>query len=275
VLALLDSTPQHRSWWPMRRLDQMNSIAKFAIAAAAVIVVALIGINLLPRTGGTNVGGAPVTASPLVSASPTLSASPTAAASPTVAAFPSDGPLAVGRHTLIRGDVTFSVELTKPGWSSGERYFFIKDGPVDAAWSSLLFWDPSPKGVFADPCAQKAKAESGASTAALAADVASLRGAELVQAPTDTTVGGHPAKRVTIRIPQDAPCPAGEGGFYLWYGDRANGEDRYVTKLGDTMDMWIIDVDGTRLVIDTERVKGAKPAITQELETIVDSIQFE
>jgi hypothetical protein len=253
----------------------MNSITKFAIAAAAVIVVALIGINLLPRTGGTNVGGPPVTASPSISASPSLSASPTLAASPTVAAFPPDGPLAVGRHTLTRGDVTFSVELTKPGWSSSIGYFFTKDGPVDAAWSSVLFWDPSPKGVFAEPCAGAAKAESGASTAALAADVAALNGAELVHAPTDTTVGGHPAKRVTIRIPEDAPCQAGEGGFYLWYADLANGDARYVTKLGDTMDMWIVDVDGTRLVIDTERVKGAKPAITQELEAIIGSIRFE
>jgi hypothetical protein len=40
VLALLDATPQHRSS-PVRRFADMNTYAKFALVAAAVLVVAL------------------------------------------------------------------------------------------------------------------------------------------------------------------------------------------------------------------------------------------
>ena len=35
VLALLDATPQRRSWWPARRFADMNITAKLATAAAA------------------------------------------------------------------------------------------------------------------------------------------------------------------------------------------------------------------------------------------------
>ena len=50
VLDQLPATPQRRAWWPARRLREMNNLAKLAIAAAAVVVVAIVGINLLPTT---------------------------------------------------------------------------------------------------------------------------------------------------------------------------------------------------------------------------------
>ncbi len=46
------SSPRPHSavpWWPARRFREMNTPFKLAIAAAAVVVVALVGINLLPR----------------------------------------------------------------------------------------------------------------------------------------------------------------------------------------------------------------------------------
>ena len=56
VLDLLDATPQRRSWWPARRIADMNTYAKILIAAAAIVVVAVVGLDLLPANGG--VGGA-------------------------------------------------------------------------------------------------------------------------------------------------------------------------------------------------------------------------
>ena len=56
--AVLDQAPrdpQRRAWWPARRFREMNNYAKVAIAVAAVAVVAVVGINLLPRSAG--VGG--------------------------------------------------------------------------------------------------------------------------------------------------------------------------------------------------------------------------
>jgi hypothetical protein len=46
------STRQRRPWLPARRASDMNSYAKWAIAAAAVVIVAIAGYNLLPTRGG-------------------------------------------------------------------------------------------------------------------------------------------------------------------------------------------------------------------------------
>ncbi len=95
VLDQLPATHQRRSWWPARRLDEMNNIAKLAIAAAAVVVVAIVGINLLPRNEGAGAPGPSPTLSP--TPSPTPSPSPSPAPSP--ALFP-DGPLPAGSYAI-------------------------------------------------------------------------------------------------------------------------------------------------------------------------------
>src|SRR4029077_3944808 len=55
VLDQVPATSQRRPLWPPRRFNDMNSTLKFAIAAVAVVVVAVVGVTLLPRSGG--VGG--------------------------------------------------------------------------------------------------------------------------------------------------------------------------------------------------------------------------
>jgi hypothetical protein len=62
VLDQVPATPQRRSWWPAWRFSHMNTYAKFAIAGAAVLAVAVVGYNFLPGRGG--VGGPTVTPSP-------------------------------------------------------------------------------------------------------------------------------------------------------------------------------------------------------------------
>ena len=59
VLDRLDTTPQRRSW-PAWRSNLMNTYVKLIAAAAAVLVVAFAGYQLLPRSAG--VGGDPTIA---------------------------------------------------------------------------------------------------------------------------------------------------------------------------------------------------------------------
>ena len=100
VLDQLPATSQRRPWWPVRRFDEMNNALKLAIAAAAVMVVALVGINLMPRSG--SVGG-PV---------PSMSPSSDADADPerldsTSRRWPHAG-RARPRHRFAGHDATFS-----------------------------------------------------------------------------------------------------------------------------------------------------------------------
>lgn len=67
ALDEVDTTPQRRSWWPAWRSNRMNTYAKLIAAAAAVLVLAVVGYQFLPRNGGI---GGPPTISP--SSSPAL-----------------------------------------------------------------------------------------------------------------------------------------------------------------------------------------------------------
>ena len=60
VLDRLDTTPQRRSWWPAWRSNRMNTYAKLIAAAAAVLVGAFAGYQLLP--GNSGIGGEPTIA---------------------------------------------------------------------------------------------------------------------------------------------------------------------------------------------------------------------
>ena len=60
ALDEVDTTPQRRSWWPAWRSNLMNTYAKLIAAAAAVLLVAVVGSQFLPGNGG--VGGQPTIA---------------------------------------------------------------------------------------------------------------------------------------------------------------------------------------------------------------------
>ncbi len=75
ALDEVDATPQRRSWWPAWRTNRMNTYVKLIAAAAAVLVVAVVGYQFLPANGG--IGGQPTIApspSPMLLASGTFRA---------------------------------------------------------------------------------------------------------------------------------------------------------------------------------------------------------
>ena len=99
VRSDIDRTRQRAVIGP-RRTPQMNSFAKWAIAAAAVLVVALVGYSLLPSRGEV--------AAPSASASP--SPSPSASAS---------GPIPVLLPDPYRpAPMTHGSQVRTYGWSS-------------------------------------------------------------------------------------------------------------------------------------------------------------
>ena len=232
----------------------MNNIAKLAIGGAAVLVVAIVGYSLLPALDGA--GSVP---------SPTPS--PTAAL-----AFPRGGTLAAGRYPMILDGHALSLEIATPGWSSNGSWGFDK-GIVGPDGASFIFWPKeTPIGVYADPCKQVKAAEAGPSIASLAEAVAGAPWASLVSGPTDVTVGGYPAKQVVITIPEDPSCSGGPSQFYLWH---SASDGRYVTAWGDTLRVWIVDVDGSTVWIDGETHAGASPDLGAEMQRIINSVTFE
>ena len=102
--------------------------------------------------------------------------------------------------------------------------------------------------------------------------------------PTAVTVGGHAGKKVELSIPEDldvTTCDS-EGDFPIfgrWYTDPPNGTvvgaAPWTYGKGQHNTVYIVDVDGTRQVIDTMYLPGTSAANLAELEQIVASIRFE
>jgi hypothetical protein len=265
VRSDIDRTHQRVVIGPWRT-PVMNSFAKFAMAAAAVLVVAVVGYNLLP--GDTGSGGTP-SISPSTSPGPSAAATPSPSPSPSQLAFFPSGPVAPGRHSIVLSGKRFSVDIPGSGWfSNGSFRIYGGSGQV-----AFIFWTDAPTNVYGDPCAKEPlDPPAGKTPAELAEAISSIPGTDLVDGPADVTIGGHPATFVSIRIRDDIGCAPEE--FMLWYDtDPANG--RWPDALGDTISTWIIDVDGTNVWIDASYGRRAVTPLHGEQRQIIESIQFE
>ena len=266
VRSDIDRTRQRAVIGPWRTPD-MNTLAKFAIGAAAVVVVAIVGINLLLRAGG-NVGVSQPTPSP----SPRTTATP----SPTpVAVFPSAGPLEMGKRQAFELEgKRFTLTVPTADWESNGEFGIAKTQGETPDGAAFIFWKHDADGVFSDPCAHVKAPVVGPGAADMAAAITTIPGIDVVTPPTAVTVGGKPAQFVAIKIRDDIACQP-QNQFYLWYDSIYEGEARYATQKGQVIRAWITDVDGKRVQIDGETFKGAGPGPGQELQQVIDSIQFE
>jgi hypothetical protein len=289
VLDQLPATPQRRAWWPARRFGEMNNFAKFAVAVAAVLVVAFVGIRLLPSQG--NVGGPGQAPSP----SPTPSPIPSPSASP--ARIP-DGPLAAGTYTfqpfvgsggLCMGqagcteagaeDDSIRITFTLPdGWTGIEGWTVVPSvesyHPPGGAW--LLFmrggW------LYSELCA--APGNNKGPTIPTGTTVGQFVTALVdhpsldVTSPVDVTLGGYSGKYLELRAPANTttdelgPDPSGCNYYFVWEpGIYAQGPN-------DLWRIWVLDVNGVRVIIRADTYPGTTAAVQAQLTAIVNSIQI-
>lgn len=226
-----------------------------AIALVAVAVVALVA-NLQRGTSQTG-AASPVPATPQLA--------PTA----TLPALIPPGLFDISTPAAV-------VHLTVPlGWRAADqnRATYLGDEPYPANGPMLAVQDVT--SVVADACpfgpTDPTFVPVGPSVEDLVMAIEAIAGVERV-GPTDVQLDGHPAKRIVLSMPPDFErrCGGGEGRF-LW---------KNATVLpfgllnGGTATVYVVDVDGMRLVIVTH-YRGATTAEQLELGLIVASIDID
>jgi hypothetical protein len=172
----------------------------------------------------------------------------------------------------------YAVEVPE-GWSSEDGAFIIRQGPVVMG---ISVWDVGR--VPGDPCQWSSTLED------LGPSVVDLVAALVAQAqrdasePTDVLLAGHPGLYLEWSVPADAVvtgdsdfegCDLQEGhaDFVSWFGD-GYGE-RWQQVAGQVDRLWVLDVDGQRLVVDATYSPDATDVDRDELERMVASLRFE
>lgn len=272
VLDQLPSTPQRRHRWQARRSPPMINAVKVAMAAAAVVVVGVVGLNLVPGSAQPGVGAAPLP-------TPTATATPNAApsASP-IPYLPTSGVIEPGRYRIpeTQYQATGLTIEVPAGWTSLGNNLLSKDyGRGTEPGALLAVWPIT--GTFVDPCTDHTLVQPtpGPGIDALAEALANQPGTE-AGPPTAVTVDGYPAKLVESTVIADIEtCGSGSGldGFWLWAAP--DGDHRYVQGTNEVNRIYIVDIDGERLTFN-----GRFPAVTTaadraELEAIIASIDIE
>jgi hypothetical protein len=277
VLFELDTTPQRRPRWSARRFFDMNNIAKLAIAAAAVVLVAVAGTYLLLSRGSP--GG------PTPSAS-SSSASSQASFVPSPETNGLSGDYKIGSHSVTVDGIRFSFNVPASRWEPYPWKPTMADilisksitGPQAA--EAVIYWATYPDGALADPCANLANRPPLTNATGVASVVAAAPGTELVTGPEDVSVGGYPAVHVVVTVSDAVGC---EPGFFYNWKTQTGGAMWIETRVGDTIRVWVVDLNGVLFFIGGETTtdsyagplsKDAKAGLDREIQQIVDSIRF-
>lgn len=260
----------------------MNTTLKFGLAAVVVAVAALIGINALGTPA--NVGGpgsAESTPTPEASvAEPTVEPSPSPTSTP-------EADLPEGPIELVWGELSdqaprITVTVPAPGWAEllpGEGILSKGDEADNLPEAAIIaFSEPAGTAfyVYGDPCRwQSTTPETPATTVDEIAAALATQASRDASEPVDVTVGGYAGKAITLHVPDDANIVECEGAEFVSFGTEADDLARYHQGPGQIDELWILDVDGAIVIIDT-MYRGDTPAeLIDEMRSIVESATFE
>jgi hypothetical protein len=253
----------------------MNAWLKIGVGMAAVVLIAVVGYSMLPAPDGASGGPAataPSSAIPSPNATPSSTPTPVTGnvASPATYVWPRQ--LAAGTYTTtFLWQLPFELTFTVPdGWESRDVEI-IRDPVISLAVH--LVGD-----AYADPCDNALlDPPLGPSVDDLATALASLPGVDAtspvpVQFDRNTT-----GKYVEFDVPADA---CGGAVFRLWHDpegvyrvDVPKGPPEWWAERPHNR-VWILDVDGTRLVISALSSPEATEADLAELQAVVDSLRI-
>lgn len=252
--------------------------------AAVVVVVILLATACSTGQGGAS--GTPASTSPAPAMSPTAlttaapSGSPAPVPLPTGSVVPGttyyiDDPCCVGPARIF---------LTAPaGWWTFDPIFIGKNVLGDPDLYDILLGVHLVGNVYTGGCQWRGTAldpKVGPTVDDLATALAAQEGPG-ASPPVDVMLGGYPGKKVELSIPEALDidtCDTQDSFpvFGRWSGPGAPSfAGPWTYGDGQRNTVYIIDVDGTRQVIDTMYLPGTSEANLAELEQILASIRFE
>ncbi|HEX7171446.1 MAG TPA: hypothetical protein VF365_02440 [Candidatus Limnocylindria bacterium] len=238
--------------WPPRRFPEMNAMVRLGVAAAIVAAAAVLGFTYF---ADRNVGDPdPTDSTP----------------SPAGLLNEQEGPLEPGSAYLIDGVPGMRIIVTAPeGW--------VKNFISDTIWTSgsvAHVGFGTVDNLQANPCVA-AEGEMdppvGPSVSDFVAGLGRLPGLDATS--SEVTVSGFPGTHVelTVTDPIDGCYRDADGG--IW--ELPNGEFAPPPGPFARHHFWVVDVQGTRLVISAEIRSAGTLQDQADVDSIIESLHVE
>lgn len=260
-------------------------------------VLRLAILVLAQAVGGCAAGGPATSAAPTATTmppTPAVTTAPTATPMPGTCGADTEPPepqvpdfaeMEPGRYCIdpdANAQTSLRVLYTVPtaGWSR-----FI--GPVkysDTGWVAVNIIVAT--SVVKHACEDQSAASPpiGPTVDDLAIALANLAPFEVTLPPTDATIYGFSGKRMQLTVPELPMEMRGEervfsgcrdGILRSWIGHPLSYAFYGYTGPGHTEEMWILDVEGTRLLIEGNWSPDSTEADLAEMRQVLDSIEIE
>jgi hypothetical protein len=268
ALNEVDHTQQRRSWWPAWRFSDMNNLARVLVATAAVVVVAVVGINLFPGSP-SGAGGSPPPASPSAPVAPSTSPSPSPTREPSASLVTRTltpfGPEGFNDTDPRAASITFTFDAPA-SWAKFEEIGVWIDGNGPPYGADLMFLPAG--GLFNDPCLTAEEAD-GAADIPVGPTVDDLVSALVdhpsldVTSPVDVTLAGYSGTYLDLLVPDDISACA--------YYKPMDGH-HYAQGPGQRWHMWVLDIGGVRVLVETNDFAGTPAQRLAEEQAMIDSL---
>lgn len=262
------------------------------------LVVLALGLTLTACATAGAPTPAPSSSMPLPSPTPSVTtapsvratASPTAVPAPTYPAnvmdVPDFSPLEVETYYVEPVDTDVQVFYTIPaeGWMSwfgGFKFGSETDPPNSVVGFGII----NVTNVVQDGCTGHVAADPpvGPTVDDMATALAALSPFVLTKPPSDVTVDGFSGKHLQLTVPDLELGGSGEdtkftdcrdGELWSYIGKPLSFANHAYSHPGQVEDYWLLDVDGTRVMIGTLTSPGSSDRDLAELGSILDSIDI-
>jgi len=258
-----------RAAWRLNWRSVMNAQLKLAGAVAAALVVAVVGYNVLSRSGI----GAPGTETPVPTPSPTAAPTVVVNASPSI----TTGPRTVTLQPIAPNPFGWRVTLPS-GWSIGHGSWYLYPtslgGPAGNAGADqpngLAVAFVNMPQVFVDSC--DFGSMSAASSAAELVTAIQAKTDWVVSTPVGVTLGGYGGQQLDVTLPADLST-CGADSDYLVFGEAGTENGFYALGRVEQLRLWVLDANG-RTVLLALRSFAASPAteLAEGLQIIETSV---
>ncbi len=266
--AIADIDMRRPFWLPRR--ETMNRFVIAAGSVAAVVLLVVLGFGL--ASGGGMFGPA---ASSSPTPTPTLASTPTPA--PTATPVPTPTPMAVHGGELSAGNYV-AHPFGEPNSAMGFKFTVPNNSWVgySSDRTAGIYSDRGGVGFLrvaslnGDPCNWSGTADDVAIGATVDDLVSALTSSTEYETsvPTDVTLAGYTGKQVVVTMPtlggsgENYSTDCDEQAFLIW---NAEGFTIHSQGPGDRWRLYILDVEGDRVVILAHGFEGTSSNLREEL----------